>query len=332
MLANLFLEGTLGNIYPKYQRTEEGLRNLCQDFGSSNGFDIEVSPECPGIFYIGGELGIALAFSQGCAFSIVESITVCVIGDGEFETSITQASWQGFKFLSRKRDGKVLPIINANGNKMSSMSLLSLKSRQEQIDFFQSHGLFPIFVGTDHIKFAEGLNKAYRLLDRETPVIIFESPKGWTAPEFFGDIPFANTYKCHKPLLKNPATNTNQAALIEHWLRSYQPEDLFDDKGAPYESSLACLPENNFLIGNGYLWTNREKPKEFFVPTISNIDDAKTSMEALEQLLFNIVKHDANFLVFSPDELISNRFGKILEFSSLKFGESYEGINTLSPN
>jgi len=325
ILSSLYLEGSLEKINSKFSRDLNGLTNLFTSFASNEGFNTEITPQYPGMIFSGGELGAALAFSQGYALNNPHSFSICVIGDGELETSITQASWQGFKFLSSINDGKVLPIINANGYKMGSKSLYALLSYKEKECLFRGYGLFPIFVTADHQQIAETFNLAYLQLTKSeselNPVIILESPKGWTAPDKFGNRLFAGSMYSHKPILKNPSSDMHELEMIKMWLMSYKPEELFDAKGSPLQEIINCLPDEKNLLGSGHEIAPNLTKK------ILN-DDIKSinPIEAIANNLIERIKNSKNFVVFSPDELSSNKFDKILDVTHLKFGKINDSI------
>jgi xylulose-5-phosphate/fructose-6-phosphate phosphoketolase len=319
ILSNLYLEGSLEKIYPKYTRDLVGMTNLFNAFADNNGFHTEITPHYPGMIYFGGELGTALAFSQGYALNNPDSFSICVIGDGELETSITQAAWQGFKFLSSTNDGKILPVINANGYKMGSKSLYALKPRKESEKLFKGYGLTPIFVGTNHQQIAAAFNKAYIQLSKintsSQPIIILESPKGWTAPEKFGNRLFSGSQNAHKPILKNPSNDINELEMIKTWLMSYIPSELFDDNGAPLQDVVNCLPDtkNHFGLSNQI---------DKCIPMLKkkSTPDSKSSIDAISNYLVHIIKKTKDVIVFSPDELSSNKFDNILKITRLKYG------------
>lgn len=341
ILANLFLEGTLAEYYEKYPLNELGLKNLFTDFGCDGGWDTEISPEYPGMLYAGGELGAALAFAQGCTFNSKDSFTVCLIGDGELETSITQGSWQGFQFLNPIKDGFVLPVINANGNKMGSVSLLSLLNKDEKTAFFRGQGLTPIFAGTDHNEIAKAFNTAYTLLtsskknygEIQQPVIIMETPKGWTAPDVFGGKAFAGTHKSHKPILKLPSTDIEQANMVWDWLKSYKIQELFDENGVPLNEVISCLPKPKMRLGRHLFestYRNSRKVKAVRVPTSES--GHQHNAGAVEKAIFSLFSEHSDLLVFCPDEISSNQMSELLKYNGMKFGKSLEGTNKMHPS
>lgn len=321
ILASLYLEGTLERIYPRFTRDLAGLTTLFSSFASADGFSTEITPDYPGAIYSGGELGAALAFSQGYALRTPETFCVCLIGDGELETSVTQAAWQGFRFLSGGTDGRVLPVLNANGYKMGSHSLHALQSHQEHVRLLEGYGLLPIFVGVNHRDIAAGFDAAYMELagpgPARQPVIVLETPKGWSGPSSFGSRPFAGTANSHKPILKYPAVDERELKMIESWLLSYRPSELFDGGGAPRPEISDCLPPGDNVLGMSHQICHTQTS-----PGPEPILDCTQPIEAVSQNLAARMRAGDDFLVFSPDELGSNRLSELLRVTTLKYGNA----------
>lgn len=318
ILSCTYLDGTLGDNYSNMPYGEQGICQLFTAYASNTGFSTEIQPNYPGTLYVGGELGAALAFSQGYAMKNPNSFTVCVLGDGELETSITQASWQGFGFLSSKYDGKVLPVINSNGYKMGSKSLFALMSRDEKGLLLRGHGMSPIFVGTNHVEIAVAFDTAYSQMEYDAqyhPVIVLENPKGWTAPSNFNDIPFENSRNAHKPILKNPSKKEKELRMVEDWLLSYRPIELFDSSGNPNPIVTECLPPVNIRLGNAHLAKKTNDIPLRYAPKIAN----NNMVLALSECLCELVSSH-RFLILSPDEIDSNRFGQLASVFHLKNG------------
>jgi len=319
ILSCLFLEGSLEKRYSEFSRNIKGITNLFNAFASTKGLNTEITPQYPGMLYSGGELGAALAFSQGYVMNNPNIFSVCVIGDGELETSITQATWQGFKFLSSINDGKLLPIINANGYKQGSKSLYALKSRREHKFFFKSYGLTPIFVEANHQHIAEAFNTAYILLNKSNttiqPIIILETPKGWTSPDRFGNINFSGSCNSHKPLLKNPSKDINELEMIKTWLQSYRPDELFDAEGSPIQEVINCLPVAESLLG----LSNEIDQNPSIVIKQSPLG-LNSSIEEISRELANRIRISNDIIIFCPDELISNKLDNLFKITRLKYG------------
>lgn len=319
ILACLYLEGSLERFYPQFSRNLAGLTKLFDSFGSTDGFSTEITADYPGAIYSGGELGAALAVSQGYAMRNPESFCVCVIGDGELETSVTQAAWQGFRFLSDGVDGRVLPVINANGYKMGSRSLQALQSRREQVRLLKGYGLFPIFVGGDHAEIAAAFDLAFTELTKpkrsRQPVIVLDTPKGWTGPSSFGSCPFAGTVNAHKPILKRPAFDVRELKMIEAWLLSYRPAELFDCDGTPRLEISECLLPKGGVLGMAHQFCRRE----WSAPPVQVLSYAQP-IEAVTKILASRIQAGDDLMVFSPDELGSNRLNEVLGCTDLKYG------------
>lgn len=322
LLACLFLDGTLEKYDSKFTRTEDGIKNLFNSFAVSGGFSSEINMDYPGTLFVGGELGESLAFSQGCVFHNPNKFIVCVIGDGEFETSISHAAWQGFNFMRKNRDGKLLPIINLNGNKMGSESILSTKTHYEIQNFFNFYHLKPIFANSEHERIFEALSECFLLLNSDDihwPVLVLETPKGWTAPSYLGKIKFENSYNSHKPILNHPFSDDKELKEIKNWLLSYRIDELFPN-GEPNINVLSCLPKTNKKIGDNVI-------ERIVRPFSVDLGDRtfQNNSDAITALLSKVLMSSDGYMVFSPDELKSNGLAKIKEIC--KNGEIIEILN-----
>lgn len=306
LLACMFLDGTLEAHNPAFARNAEGLQYLIASYGSSSGFPTEITAAYPGVEYVGGELGPALAFAQGTVMGSPRRLVVCVIGDGELETSIAQASFQGFDLLSPTADGAVLPVINANGYRMGSQSLWAARGIGSLGRFLIAHGLTPIVVGPDHTRIARAFDAAYAsITDRQRrrwPIIILQTPKGWTAPPSFGAAPFAGTHHAHKPLLRRPAHDPEELDHVRTWLLSYDPTTLFDPAGRPQPKVTACLPPPPLQP------SAVRAPQTASPPRPPATGDPPSAFAAVRQAVQAAVANDPEVFVLSPDELSSNRF------------------------
>lgn len=306
LLACLFLDGTLESHDPTFTRDTDGFQRLIRAYGSSEGFPTEITSAYPGVEYVGGELGPALAFAQGTVMGSPDRLTVCMIGDGELETSITQATFQGFDLLDSAVDGTVLPVINANGHRMGSRSLWAARGIGALRRFLVAHGLTPIVVGANHTRIAQAFDEAYRRITdhrrRGWPVIVLRTPKGWSAPTFFGTTPFAGSHHSHKPALRRPAHDPGELDHVRDWLRSYDPETLFDSAGRPLPGVTACLPPPSQRIGAVDLPHPPEPPRP------AELGDPPNAFAAVREAVETGVSGDPEVFILSPDELHSNRF------------------------
>ncbi|MDR0460807.1 MAG: hypothetical protein LBH62_05170 [Nitrososphaerota archaeon] len=324
-LSCTYLDGSLGHYYPSLQYGTDGIKALFKAYATKSGFSTEIQSNFPGALYVGGELGGALAFAQGYSLQNAQSFMVCLIGDGELETSIAQATWQGFSFLSKEHDGKVLPVINANGFKMGSKSLFALMSRTEKEGYLRGHGLMPYFVGTDHHEIAGAFSSAYTQLVSHSccsqPVIVLETPKGWTAPKNFKDVSFEGSYLAHKPILKNPSSNIDELRMMEEWLSSYNPNELFDKAGNPKQKVTRCLPVESLRLG----YTHNRTVKETRQLLHSSKYAGVSKVEGIAEYLCKI-SNIQDIAIFSPDELDSNRFSKLIRYHCLKYGDRNDDV------
>lgn len=306
LLACAFLDGNLELSFPEFTRDREGMTRLLEAYGSNAGFPTEISASYPGVDFVGGELGSALGFAQGLAIGSPHRLVVCLIGDGELETALGQSSFQGFDFLSPTSDGMVLPIINANGHRMGSRSLWSMKSRSRQVDFLKAHGLCPEYVGTDHGEFARVLDIALGRARRDGggwPAVVLETPKGWSGPAELNGQPFVGTRRAHKSLLRDPARNSEELESLRGWLMSYKPETLFDPlTGRPNADVLRCLP----AFGPG-ITSVRKAARETPVAVDAG-PAAKTAFDAIRVAVQEMAQNDDQVFLISPDELESNQF------------------------
>ncbi len=252
LVANAYLEGTYSEVYPSITRDEEGMRRLFRQFSFPGGIPSHVAPETPGSIHEGGELGYALSHAYGAAFDNPDLIVCAVVGDGEAETGPLATSWHSNKFLNPARDGAVLPILHLNGYKIANPTVLARIPRDELRALMEGYGHRPYFVEGDdpatvHQQLAATLDevveeihriqKAAReggVTDRPAwPMIVLRTPKGWTGPKEIDGKPVEGTWRSHQVPMGEVRTNAGNRAILETWLRSYRPEELFDEDGRP---------------------------------------------------------------------------------------------------
>lgn len=250
LLANVYLEGTYSEIYPEVSQDEAGMRRLFRQFSTPGGVPSHVSVPTPGSIHEGGELGYVLAHAVGAAFDNPDLIVAAVIGDGEAETGPLMGSWKGISFLNPARDGAILPILHLNGYKIAGPTVLGRASDDEVRQIIEGHGYEVFFVAGDepaqvHQLFAAVLDACYTrirsiqaaarlhgvLHSRRWPAIVLRTPKGWTGPKELDGLPVEGTFRAHQVPLPNVKQDPAQLALLEDWLRSYRPEELFDQTG-----------------------------------------------------------------------------------------------------
>ncbi len=260
-LANLYLEGTLTEFYPELTQDRNGLERFVRSFSWPGGFPSHLSPPVPGTIHEGGELGYALSTAFGAAFDNPDLIVACIVGDGEAETGPTATAWHGSKFLDPATSGAVLPIVHLNGFKISSPSIYATMTDAELIDLFEGYGYTPLIVDVEVVDnpdmamaaamdricdSIQTIQRRARAGERDRwlwPMLILRSPKGWTGPVEIDGVPIEGTFRAHQVPAKDAATNPEHLKILETWLRSYRPEELFDADGRPAPDILATCPD-----------------------------------------------------------------------------------------
>jgi xylulose-5-phosphate/fructose-6-phosphate phosphoketolase len=334
IVASTWLDGTYSEVYPHVTRDEEGMRALFRQFSFPGGIPSHVAPETPGSIHEGGELGYALTHAYGAAFDNPELVALCVVGDGEAETGALAASWHANKFLDPVHDGAVLPVLHLNGFKIANPTVLARIPHDELAALMHGYGHRPIFVEGDepeavHRRMAAGLADALddiadiRRRAREDghrerplwPMIVLRTPKGWTGP---GE----GTTASHQVPLAQTRERPDHLAQLEQWLRSYRPDELFDDRGAPRDDVLAPAPEGDRRMSanphaNGGLLLQDLRLPDFRDYAVHVPSPATSSSEATRVLgcfLRDVVRaNPRSFRLFGPDETTSNRLGAVLE-------------------
>jgi xylulose-5-phosphate/fructose-6-phosphate phosphoketolase len=269
LVGNTYLEGTYSEVYPTITQDEDGLKKLFTQFSFPGGIPSHVSPECPGSIHEGGELGYSLSHAFGAAFDNPELIVACVVGDGEAETGPLATSWHSNKFLNPITDGAVLPILHLNGYKIANPAVLARITKKELKQLFHGYGWEPHFVEGDepgkmHQRMANVLEKAIVEIrqiqsharkkndaDRPRwPMIVLQSPKGWTGPKEVDGVKNEGTFRSHQiPIVIN-SEHSDHLQLLEEWMKSYKPEELFDEKGALLPELAELAPEGNRRMGS----------------------------------------------------------------------------------
>ena len=343
LVGNTYLEGTYTEVYPHISQDEAGLTKLFTRFSFPGGIPSHVSPECPGSIHEGGELGYSLSHAFGAAFDNPDLIVACVIGDGEAETGPLATAWHSNKFLNPAGDGAVLPILHLNGYKIANPALLARISRDELEQLFRGYGWIPYFVAGDepaamHQAMAATLDavladiKTIRQAARSGgaigrprwPMIVLDSPKGWTGPRTVDGVRVEGTFRSHQVPLSDARGNPAHLKLLEAWLRSYRPEELFDGSGRLNPELAALAPEGKRRMGanphaNGGLLLVDLKLPDFRdyavdVPAPGAVEARDTYV--LARFVREVVRQneaESNFRVFGPDETISNGLGAVFE-------------------
>ena len=342
VVSNTYLEGTYSEIYPDISRDEAGLRKLFVQFSFPGGIPSHASPECPGSIHEGGELGYSLSHSFGAVFDNPDLVVACVVGDGEAETGPLATAWHANKFLNPVSDGAVLPILHLNGYKIANPTILARISREELEQLFRGYGWTPYFVeghapGLMHEAMATVLDTAVEQIRKiqqdarvhgdlarpRWPMIVFISPKGWTGPKVVNGRPVENTFRAHQVPL-HPAAHPEHLNLLEEWLQSYRPKELFDEQGRLKPELAELAPAGDRRMGanphanGGTLLRDLKMPdyRDYaqLVPAPGVIGSGDTRV--LGPFLRDVAKmndEQRNFRVFGPDETISNGLGALFE-------------------
>ena len=365
IVAQTYLEGSYTEHYPAIERNREGLRRLFRQFSWPHGVPSHVSPEVPGSIHEGGELGYSLAHAYGAAFDNPELIVACVVGDGEAETGALAASWHSNKFLNPARDGAVLPILHLNGYKIANPTVLARISRLELTELIRGYGHEPHFVeGDDPMRVHQALaatldavlaqirriqSEARALGDGQTPqrprwpMIVLRTPKGWTGPKFVDGKPVEGSWRSHQVPIADFKT-PEHVQQLEDWLKSYQPQELFDERGRFREELAALAPTGRRRMGSnlhangGALLQPLAMPR-FQDYAVSVAEPGGVDAEATRVLgtfLRDVMKLNlaaGNFRIFGPDETASNRLEAVFDVSGKAWLDDVrEGDNHLSAN
>ncbi|HEU4429980.1 MAG TPA: phosphoketolase family protein [Myxococcota bacterium] len=346
-LANLYLEGTLTEFFPELTQDLTGLTRFLQWFSWPDRFPSHLSPGLPGVIHEGGELGYALATSFGAALDNPELIVACIVGDGEAETGPTAGAWHSTKFLNPATDGAVLPILHLNGFKIASPTLFGTMSDAELEALFRGLGYAPRIV--DDLKRIDEVSDAaffwafeeirqIQLRARSGtsdarpawPLIILRTPKGWTGPEEIDGHPIAGSFRAHQVPAKDLKTNPEHLRLVEAWLRSYRPAELFDGSGRPVPEVLAQCPTGERRMAmNPHGFGGRQRiplilpaVRDYGLSLESRGRQQISGMEEVGQYLRDVVVANAaakNFRIVCPDELESNRLGAVFEATDRQY-------------
>jgi xylulose-5-phosphate/fructose-6-phosphate phosphoketolase len=346
MVADTYLEGTYSEIYPNISQDADGMKKLFKQFSFPGGIPSHAAPETPGSIHEGGELGYSLVHAYGAVFDNPDLIATCVVGDGEAETGALATSWHSNKFLNPAQDGAVLPVLHLNGYKIAGPTVLARIPKEELIDLFTGYGYKPYFVEGDdpmemHSAMAETMEKCileirdYQQKARQEgqtarpiwPMIILRSPKGWTGPKVVDGLAIEGTFRSHQVPVTDFAAKPAHIKILESWMRSYKPEELFDDRGTFLPELKALAPEGCRRMGanphtNGGLLLQELRMPEFPKYAVEVKKPGGANAEAtkvLGEMLRDVMKlnMDArNFRVVGPDETASNRLGALLEVTN----------------
>ncbi|MDA8388078.1 MAG: phosphoketolase family protein [Nitrospiraceae bacterium] len=363
LVANAWLEGVYSEIYPEVSRDEAGMKRLFRQFSFPGGIPSHAAPETPGSINEGGELGYCLAHAFGAAFDNPDLIVACVVGDGEAETGPLAASWHSNKFLNPATDGAVLPILHLNGYKIAGPTFLSRMEHEELEDLFTGYGYVPFFVeGSDpeimHQQMAESLDGAIDMIkdiERRAheataamrprwPMIILRSPKGWTCPKMVDGLKVEGSWRAHQVPVGDLAQKPEHVKILEQWMKSYKPEELFDKSGRPVAELEGLAPEGTRRMGanphanGGLLLKDLRLPdyRDYAVGAAAPGQVMAEATRVLGYFLRDVMKENMesrNFRVMGPDETSSNRLDAIFEATDRAWMEPVLPEDThLSPN
>jgi xylulose-5-phosphate/fructose-6-phosphate phosphoketolase len=363
VVANVYLEGTYSEIYPRVGADEQGLLALVRQFSMPGGIPSHVSVPTPGSVHEGGELGYALMHAFGAAFDNPELIVACVIGDGEAETAPLEGSWKGIRFLDPAHDGAVLPILHLNEAKISGPTVLGRVPEDDLLTLLRGHGYAPRVVAGDdprevHRAFAATLDAAYAEIraiqaaardagadDGGTPpwpAIVLRTPKGWTGPHEVDGVLVEGTFRSHQVPLAQVRENPAHLAQLERWLRSYHPETRFDADGALVAELAALAPDGDLRMGALPLSNGGRVLEALELPdpaayALEVTRPAATRAESTRQLgsllrdVYERNEDARNFRLFSPDETNSNRLGSVFDVSDRMLRDARPADEHVSP-
>ncbi len=349
LVANTYLEGTYSEVYPNVSQDESGMKRLFKQFSFPGGIPSHVAPETPGSINEGGELGYSLSHAFGAVFDNPDLIACCVVGDGEAETGPLATAWHGNKFLNPERDGVVLPILHLNGYKIANPTVLARIDNEELASLFVGYGYKPYFVEGDnpelvHQQMAATLDQVLdeintiRQQARQNgfserpiwPMIIFRTPKGWTGPKVVDGVPIENTFRSHQVPLSGLKENPEHLQLLEQWLLSYKPDELFDENGKLIDELADLAPKGDRRMGanphanGGVLLKALRMPnfRDYAVDIgrpATEIAEATRVMGYFLRDIMQANQNSQNFRVMGPDETASNRLSALFEVTDRAF-------------
>ena len=363
LVANAYLEGTYSEVYPNISPDEEGMKKLFKQFSFPGGIPSHVAPETPGSINEGGELGYSLSHAYGAAFDNPDLIVACVVGDGEAETGPLATSWHSNKFLNPRTDGAVLPILHLNGYKIASPAVLARISREELDQLFRGYGYTPYYVEGDepqemHQLMAATVDRVIddirhihsnaRTSNKEAerprwPMIVLRSPKGWTCPKEIDGKRTEGYWRSHQVPMGEMASNPQHVKILEQWMKSYRPEELFDEGGRLQHHLAELAPKGERRMSanphaNGGILLKDLRLPEFRDYAVNFSRPGEVTAEAtrvMGQFLRDVMKLNLpakNFRIVSPDENNSNRWQDVLEVTERAWmAQRYDYDDKLGP-
>jgi xylulose-5-phosphate/fructose-6-phosphate phosphoketolase len=352
-VANAWLEGTYSELHPHVSRDEHGMRELFHQFSFPGGIGSHVTAEVPGSIHEGGELGYSLAHAYGAVFDNPDLVVCCIVGDGESETGPLAASWHSNRFVNPARDGAVLPILHLNGYKIANPTILARIPEEDLRKMLEGFGHLPYFIKGDepremHREMARILDEALAEIDRiqqsarrgdadgrpRWPMIVLRTPKGWTGPKVVGGVRVEGTHRSHQVPLGNVRDDPDQLAALESWMRSYRPDELFDERGRPTTEIASVPPEGDRRMSanphaNGGVRRDLALPDfrgygiEVTKPGTTSSEPTRVLGDFLRDVM-NLNAEHRNFRVFGPDETASNRLSSLFEATGRTWQQNIE--------
>jgi xylulose-5-phosphate/fructose-6-phosphate phosphoketolase len=349
VVSNVYLEGTFSEYYPEVPQNEVGLQKLFKMSSFPGGLSSHVSPQVPGSIHEGGELGYSLSHAFGAVFDNPDLIAACVVGDGEAETGPLATAWHSNKFLNAATDGAVLPILHLNGYKISNPTILARIEREELEQLFRGYGWTPYFVEGDdpelmHQLMASKLDEVVEEIKRiqsnarnnhdatrpRWPMIILNSPKGWTGPKVIDGFKIEGNFRSHQVPLAVDEAHPENVAILEEWLRSYKPDELFDTNGHILPELATFIPAEHRRMGTNSHANGGNLLRELRLPDFRDYEVAipyhgvvnEGNVHAIGPYLRDVItlnEENHNFRIFGPDELVSNRLEAVLEVTERKW-------------
>ncbi|MEX1173928.1 MAG: phosphoketolase family protein [Chloroflexota bacterium] len=362
LVANAYLEGTYSEVYPSISQDLDGMRRLFRQFSFPGGIPSHVAPETPGSIHEGGELGYSLAHAYGAAFDSPDLLVACVVGDGEAETGPLAASWHSNKFLDPRRDGAVLPILHLNGYKIANPTVLARIPDTELHSLMEGYGHTVYEVAGDdpmtvHRELAAVMDRALddiAAIQRSArgadwdgqrphwPMIILRTPKGWTGPKEIGGLPNEGTWRSHQVPMSDVRGSADNLAILESWMRSYRPEELFDAGGALIPELAMLAPKGvrrmsaNPVANGGALLRDLRMPdfRDYAVAVPAPGTTFSEATRKLGEMLRDVIRlNPATFRVMGPDETASNRLQAVFEATDRTWmAEIIPGDDHLAPD
>lgn len=346
LVANTYLEGSYSEVYPDITQDEPGLQKLFRQFSFPGGIPSHVSPECPGSMHEGGELGYSLSHAFGAVFDNPDLIAACVVGDGEAETGPLATAWHSNKFLHPVNDGVVLPFLHLNGYKIANPTIFARISEEELLNLFKGYGWNPYLIeGDDPMKMhdemirlldnvIEEINTIKQHAKRDNnlqrpiwPMIILKSPKGWTGPKIVDGQPIEGTFRSHQVPLSEPGKNPEHLKMLEDWMKSYKPEDLFDEQGSLHAELKELAPVGKRRMGCNPHANGGESIQDLRMPEFDQYafelkqrsDAGPGDTRILGTFIRDVIRLNLptrNFRLFGPDETLSNRLNAVFEVTN----------------